>query len=100
MVGGTKELYMNSTTTALLLIEFQNDFTTHGGAQHEAVRAVMEQTGMMAHARATTDATREHGVAVLHAPIMFADGYPEMRPDPYGILAGIVEAQAFRKGTW
>ena len=37
---------------------------------------------------------------MLHAPISFAQGHPEIPPDAYGVLAGIVEAQAFRKESW
>lgn len=91
---------MDATKTALVLIEFQNDFTTPGGVQHEAVRSVMKQTDMLAHSRAVLDGARAAGVTVMHAPIAFADGYPEIPADPYGILAGIVRANAFRKGSW
>lgn len=91
---------MDATKTALVLIEFQNDFTTPSGVQHEAVRAVMEQTDMLAHSRAVLDGARAAGVTVMHAPISFAEGYPEVPADPYGILAGIVQANAFRKGSW
>ena len=38
--------------TAVVLIEYQNDFTSEGGVLHGAVEAVMEKTGMLAHARA------------------------------------------------
>ena len=37
---------MNPKKTALVLIEFQNDFTTEGGALHGAVKEVMASTGM------------------------------------------------------
>ena len=86
--------------TALLLIEYQNDFVSEGGAQHDAVKAVMADTDMLAHSRSVVEQARAQGVTVMHAPIGFADGYPEMPSDPYGILAGIKKAQAFRKGSW
>ncbi len=35
-------------TTALVLIEYQNDFTTEGGVLHGAVAEVMASTGMLA----------------------------------------------------
>ncbi|CCW18341.1 Isochorismatase [Sphingobium indicum BiD32] len=91
---------MDVKKTAVLLIEYQNDFTTEGGAQHAAVQAVMDTTGMMRHSRALLDAARARGVTVLHAPISFAEGYPEIPVHPYGILAGVVGAKAFRKGSW
>ena len=86
--------------TALLLIEYQNDFVSEGGAQHDTVKAVMADTGMLAHSRFVAEQARARGVTVMHAPISFAEGYPEIRADAYGILAGIREAQAFRKGSW
>lgn len=91
---------MTPKTTALLLIEYQNDFVSEGGAQHTAVKDVMVQTNMLAHSRQVAEAARQRGVTVMHAPISFAEGYPEVSPAPYGILAGIVEAKAFRKGSW
>lgn len=91
---------MTPNTTALLLIEYQNDFVSAGGAQHDAVAAVMRDTDMLAHSRAVVAAARAQGVTILHAPISFAEGYPEVPSEPYGILAGIVGANAFRKGSW
>ncbi len=91
---------MTPNTTALLLIEYQNDFVSEGGAQHDAVAAVMRDTDMLAHSRAVVAVARAQGVTILHAPISFADGYPEVPSEPYGILAGIVGANAFRKGSW
>lgn len=86
--------------SALLLIEYQNDFVSEGGVQHDAVKAVMADTGMLAHSRAVAERARARGVIVMHAPIGFAAGYPEISADAYGILAGIRQAQAFRKGEW
>lgn len=91
---------MKPSTPALLLIEYQNDFVSEGGAQHDAVSAVMAETRMLDHSRAVTHAAREAGATIIHAPIAFAEGYPEIQAEPYGILAGIVTAKAFRKGSW
>lgn len=91
---------MNPAKTALVLIEFQNDFTTEGGALHGAVKPVMESTDMLAHAAATVKAAREAGVTIVHSPIAFASGYGEITPNPYGILKGVVTTNAFIKGGW
>jgi nicotinamidase-related amidase len=37
---------------------------------------------------------------VVHAPISFANGYQEITNHPYGILKGVVDNNAFVKGTW
>ena len=82
---------MNPKKTALVLIEFQNDFTTEGGALHGAVKGVMESTKMLEHAAETVQKARALGVTIVHSPIMFAKGYQEISAHPYGILKGVVD---------
>jgi len=91
---------MNPTTTALVLIEFQNDFTSEGGTLHGAVAGVMESTGMLDKAVAAADATRAAEATVIHSPITFQPGYYEITSHPYGILAGVVDTSSFIKGGW
>gem|GEM_PF-2610878 len=38
---------LDSKTTAVVLIEYQNDFTSDGGALHGAVADVMDSTSML-----------------------------------------------------
>jgi nicotinamidase-related amidase len=86
--------------TAVVLIEYQNDFTSEGGALHGAVGDVMESTGMLENTRALVDAARSAGATIVHAPITFAPGYGELADHPYGILKGVVDSTAFVKGEW
>lgn len=86
--------------TAVVMIEFQNDFTTEGGSLHGAVKGVMESSNMLEHAQETVAKAREMGATIIHAPITFAEGYPELGEHPYGILKGVVDTNSFRKGTW
>jgi nicotinamidase-related amidase len=86
--------------TALVLIEYQNDFTSEGGVLHDAVGDVMESTGMLANTRRLVDAARAAGATIVHAPITFAPGYGELAEHPYGILKGVVDSTAFVKGEW
>jgi nicotinamidase-related amidase len=83
-----------------VLIEYQNEFTSEGGALHGAVSAVMDKTGMLAKTVALVQAARAAGVTIMHAPITFAPGYGELSRHPYGILKGVVDGNAFVKGTW
>jgi nicotinamidase-related amidase len=87
-------------TTAILLIEYQNEFATKGGVLHGAVEGVMAKTDMLANTVATVAEARRRGVTILHAPITFAEGYHEITSHPYGILKGVVDGKAFVKGTW
>ena len=86
--------------TAVLLIEYQNDFTSEGGALHAAVRDVMEGTGMLANTRRLVDAARAAGATIVHATIGYVPGYRELALHPYGILKAVVDAGAFVKGEW
>jgi nicotinamidase-related amidase len=91
---------MDPRSTAVVLIEFQNDFTSEGGALHGAVAGSMAETNMLENAKAVADAAREAGATVIHVPIAFANGYKEITGSPYGILKGVVDTNAFVKGEW
>lgn len=88
------------STTAVVLIEYQNDFTTEGGVLHPAVAEVMDKTDMIANTQRVAEKARAAGATVMHAPITFAEGYNEISAHPYGILKGVVDGNAFVKGTW
>jgi nicotinamidase-related amidase len=91
---------IDPATTAVVLIEYQNDFTSDGGVLHGAVAGVMAKTGMLANTKQVVARARAAGATVMHAPITFAEGYNELSSHPYGILKGVVDGNAFVKGTW
>jgi nicotinamidase-related amidase len=91
---------LDPATTAVVLIEYQNEFTSDGGALHGAVAEVMDKTNMLANTAQVVDAARAAGATIMHAPITFAAGYNELSKHPYGILKGVVDGSAFVKGTW
>jgi nicotinamidase-related amidase len=86
--------------TAVVLIEYQNDFTSEGGALHDAVRDVMQRTGMLENTGRLAEAARAAGATIVHAPIGYVPGYRELALHPYGILKGVVDAGAFVQGEW
>jgi nicotinamidase-related amidase len=91
---------IDPATTAVVLIEYQNEFTTDGGVLHGAVAEVMDKTNMLDNTRQLVEAARAAGVTIMHAPITFAAGYNELSKHPYGILKGVVDGSAFVKGSW
>lgn len=91
---------MTNDKTALLLIEYQNDFTTTGGALHGAVEANMAETNMLANSTEVVQAARDAGATIIHIPISFKEGYREITNHPYGILSGVVDSNAFVAGSW
>jgi nicotinamidase-related amidase len=96
----SETLQLDPAKTAVVLIEYQNEFTTEGGVLHGAVAPVMDKTGMLDKTVALVEAARAAGVTIMHAPITFAPGYGELSRHPYGILKGVVDGNAFVKGTW
>ncbi len=93
-------MHVDPKRTAVVLIEYQNDFTSEGGALHGAVQDVMEQTGMLENTRRLVDRARAAGATIVYAPITFVQGYGELPQHPYGILKGVVDSTAFVKGEW
>ncbi|HWZ18814.1 MAG TPA: cysteine hydrolase family protein [Ktedonobacteraceae bacterium] len=91
---------MDPQKTAVVLIEYQNDFTSDGGTLHDAVKDVMEKENMLPNTVEMVEKARELGATIIHAPITFTNDYHELSPNPYGILKGVVDSKSFRKGTW
>lgn len=91
---------LDPKTTAIVLIEYQNEFATDGGVLHGAVAGVMEKTKMLANTVKLVDEARKKGATIMHAPITFAPGYGELTRHPYGILKGVVDGKCFVKDTW
>ena len=91
---------IDPSKTAVVLIEYQNDFVSEGGALHGAVEAVMDKTDMLANTKKMVQAARAAGATIMHAPITFTPGYNEISAHPYGILKGVVDGAAFIKGGW
>jgi len=91
---------MDPKSTAVVLIEYQNDFTSDGGTLHQAVKPVTDQTNMLANTVETVKQARALGATIVYAPISFTNDYHELSPNPYGILKGVVDSKSFRQGSW
>ena len=91
---------MDPKKTALVLIEYQNDFTSEGGTLHGAVKGVMDKSNMLANTVETVTKAREAGCTIVYAPITFKEGYKELSDEPYGILKGVVDSKSFIQGSW
>jgi len=89
-----------NSKTALLFIEYQNEFTSEGGKLHDAVKGVMSENNMLEKSAALADKAREAGVKVFHAPIMFKADSSDNPNKKLGILAGCADGALFTEGTW
>lgn len=81
-------------------IEYQNEFTTEGGKLHDAVKACMVETDMLAKSASLAAAARSKGVKVFHAPIAFKEDASDNPNKNLGILAGCAADKLFTEGTW
>src|SRR4029077_3972943 len=75
-----QRITMNPRTTALVLIEYQNDFTTPGGKLHDAVKPVMESTHMLENTVEMVNEARKSGATIVYVPITFADDFRKISP--------------------
>lgn len=91
---------LDASRTAVVLIEFQNEFTTEGGKLHEAVKPVMDATNMLANSVNLMKEARAKGVKIIHAPITFSDDYRELRSASFGILANVKAGRCFLASEW
>src|ERR1700690_4502742 len=55
---------MDPKSTAVVLIEYQNDFTTGGGTLHQAAKPGMDKTNMLANTVETVKRARELGATI------------------------------------
>lgn len=60
----------------------------------------MLKTNMLSKSKTLTDAMRQAGCTIIHCPINFEPGHKEISNNPYGILAGVKEGEAFTNGSW
>ena len=91
---------MDPKTTAVVLIEYQNDFTSEGGALHGAVSGVMEQTGMLENTRRRSRPRARPARRSFTRRSPSPPATASWPQHPYGILKGVVDSNAFVKGEW
>jgi len=91
---------IDASKTAVLFIEYQNEFTTEGGKLHDGVKAVMEETGMLQNSVDVATAARDAGAKVMHIAITFNEDGSDNPNKNLGILKGCHDGKLFTRGTW
>ena len=86
--------------TAIVFIEYQNEFTSEGGKLYEAVAPCMQANGMLEKSAKLATEARAQGVKIFHAPISFKADASDNPNKGLGILAGCAADQLFTEGTW
>jgi nicotinamidase-related amidase len=100
-----KEHIMTTTydpkITALLCIDFYNDFLSQGGKLWPWVKDMAKEVNLLDNLRTIVRTAREAGIKIYHVPHHRwepGDYVNWKYPSPYQLGAG--ERQAFAKGTW
>jgi nicotinamidase-related amidase len=89
---------MNSQSTALLLIGFQNDYFALDGILHSVIEESSKATKAVENTVQLLRSLVETPVTIIATPIFFTPNYEEL-VEPVGILKAIKEAGAFQGGT-
>jgi ureidoacrylate peracid hydrolase len=90
---------MKAKETAVVLIEFQNDFCKTGGKLHDGVKAEINRQGTIPNAVKLAEGARKKGAVVIHAPFIFNPKYCDEH-QMKGIVKAVADTNAFREGTW
>lgn len=90
----------NPKTTAVVLLELQNDFLSEGGKLHPLLKQVLEANNVVENLNKLISGARERSMTIVQTPIQFSADYKEMGSEPYGILKAVKDAGAFVRGSW
>eukprot|EP00984_Skeletonema_dohrnii_P025018 scaffold14161_cov121-Skeletonema_dohrnii-CCMP3373.AAC.2 len=89
----------NRSNTAVIVIDFQNEFVRAKGKLHGDVQEMMEQTGMLQKVPHVVHAARESGALIIHSPVLMRGGEKfkdeDWDPHAYGAMENL-----FVEGTW
>ena len=90
--------HANASTTALLLIGFQNDYFVPTGILHGVVEESHRVSGTLQNTIRLIDSFKDSEMTMVNTPIVFSGLYDELE-NPIGILKTIRDVQAFKEGT-
>ena len=90
---------MKAKETAVILIEFQNEFCKEGGKLFDGVKGEIARQRTIPNAVRLAEGAREKGAVVIHTPFVFNEEYfGEHKME--GIVKAVADGDAFREGTW
>ena len=90
---------IDPSSTAVVLIEYQNEFCAQGGKLHDAVKGVMAANNMLQNSIQLVNAARAKGCKIMHTPITFAPDGSDNPNKGLGILKGCYDNSFFTRGV-
>jgi len=89
---------VNASKTAVLLIEFQNEFCSPSGKLYNTVRSVLQSNGMLKKTASLANVARKAGAQVFHAPFVYKDA---ANPNAnMGIMKSMRNKSMFIEDSW
>ncbi|MBR2692819.1 MAG: cysteine hydrolase [Thermoguttaceae bacterium] len=90
---------MNANETAVIFIEFQNDFCHPNGLLYDTVKSELSRLGTVANAQRLLNGVRRAGCKVIHSPFTLDRAWSE-NCQVEGLLKGIYDGGFFAPGGW
>ncbi len=90
---------MKASDTAIVFIEFQNEFCKPGGKLFDAVKAEIVRLDTIGHAVTLVEKARAKGCLIIHCPFVFDEQWVQEHC-VCGIIGGAAKDGAFRPGDW
>lgn len=99
MVKFAEDTKVNRSKTAIILVDFQNEFATAGGKLYDDVKDMMISNGMLEKVPKILKAARNANALVIYSPVLMKEkdifDHEDYDPQSYGALTGL-----FTEGTW
>src|SRR5436305_9068935 len=91
----------NPSTSALLVLHYQNGLVRHEGVfAFSGSAAQVEKHGCLEKTAGVLAAARAAGIPVIYVNIEFRPGFPELKKPTYPLIESIQERNAFLRGSW
>ncbi|MCF0233705.1 MAG: cysteine hydrolase [Thermoguttaceae bacterium] len=90
---------MKADKTAVIFIEFQNDFCKEGGKLYPLVRDEIARNHTLENAARLLKGAREKGCKIIHCPFVLDKDWTAEKAFE-GILQGVLDGEVFAAGTW
>src|SRR6185312_16015699 len=85
----------NPSNSALLLIEFQQEWLSEQGKLHHRFTDKEQFLNSIANAKEVLSAARHAKLAIAHSGLQYSNDYKELGKSEYGVRAGIKARQTF-----
>jgi nicotinamidase-related amidase len=91
---------MNAKETAILLIEFQNEWLSPEGSLHFVIQEQLEKKRLVVKTEYLLQEARRKGVTIVHVPLSFTQDYREVSRDATALASIIKENKRFQQNNY